>query len=309
VQIVKQMRQERSGLERTCLEHAKYEARAGHTVAIREPQGQLLWGQDFEPDVITVHSQMSPTFYHEKAAKVFICHGEPLSSVGNGVSFKAVLDLAPLMDCFICMRTAEYPVWNLIKRTYVTRKGVDLEVFTPIEGVQKLEGEPAILYYENQRGVRNPLYPLCAMAQVWKKLPKARLHVFNITDQKQADTWSTFVKQCKLWPFVRTLSGPVKQADVAGLLNRADIVVSALYPLSARGIEALACGRAYISCGYDEPGYPWRPSEYSVEAFAETMIDCWESWDKLDYRKWAEEHHNEADATAERLAIYERYLP
>src|ERR1043165_9373078 len=97
VRIVKQMRQERSGLERTCLEHARYEAKAGHDVAIREPQGRLLWGQDFEPDVVTIHSQMSPEFYHDKAAKIFLCHGEPLSSVGNGVSFKAILDLAPLM--------------------------------------------------------------------------------------------------------------------------------------------------------------------------------------------------------------------
>jgi hypothetical protein len=309
VRILKQMRRERSGLERTCLEHARYEELAGHQVAIREPQGQLLWGQDFEPDVVTIHSQMSPDFYHERVAKIFICHGEPLSSVGNGVSFKAILDLAPVMDCFICMRQAEWPVWNLIKRTYVTRKGVDLDAFKPFDGIQKLEGEPSILYYENQRGTRNPLYPLCAMMQVWKKLPKARFHIYNIQDQKQAETWHTFVKQCKLWPFVRTLSGPVKQGEVCGLLNRADIVVSALYPLSARGIEALACGRAYVSAGYDEPGYPWRVADYSVDAFAETMIACAESWDKINYRQWAEAHHNEADATAERLTIYERYLP
>jgi hypothetical protein len=303
------MRQERSGLERTCLEHARYEAKAGHDVAIREPQGRLLWGQDFEPDVVTIHSQMSPEFYHDKAAKIFLCHGEPLSSVGNGVSFKAILDLAPLMDCFICMRRAEYPIWNTIKRTYVTRKGCDLEAFAPLEGIQKLEGEPSILYYENQRSVRNPLYQIVAMTHVWKKLPKARMHIFNINDKRQAETWQTYVKQCKLWPFVRTLAGPVKQAEVRGLLNRADIVVSALYPLSARGIEALACGRAYVSAGYDEPGYPWRVPEYSVEAFAETLIECAENWDKINYRTWAEEHHDEADATAERLDIYQRYLP
>lgn len=308
MRILKEMRREASGLARTTLEHAKFEARLGHEVAIREPQGQLLWGHDLDPDIITIHSQLNPTFYHDRKPKAFICHGEPLSSVGNGVSFKAVLDLAPLMDCFICMRRQEVAVWSTIKRTYLTRKGCDLEVFAPIEGVEKLEGEPAILYYENQRGVRNPLYLFCAMIEVQKKLPKARLHVYNISDKKQADTWQTFVKQCKLWTFVRSLQGPVKQQDVAGLLNRADMVVSALFPLSARGIEALACGRAYVSAGYDEPGYPWRVPEYSVEAFAETIIDCWSDYQKIDYRQWAEDHHDEKDATAERIAIYEKYL-
>ncbi len=302
------MKREQSGLARTTLEHARYEARLGHDVAVREPQGQLLWGQDFEPDVHTIHSQIAPTAYHDGKPRVMIMHGEPLSSVGNGVSFKAVLDLAPLMDCFICMRSSEWPVWNLMKRTYVTRKGVDTEVFCPLEGVEKLEGEPAILYYENQRNQRNPLYIICAMVQVLKALPKARLHIFNITDKRASETWSTFVKQCKLWTFVRTLAGPVKQQDVAGLLNRADIVVSALYPLSARGIESLACGRAYVSAGYEEAGYPWRVPEYSVEAFADTLIACAENWDKLNYRTWAMEHHNEEDATKERIAIYERYL-
>ncbi len=258
---------------------------------------------------MTIHSQLNPAYYHDKTPKIFLCHGEPLSSVGNGVSFKAVLDLAPLMDCFICMRPSEVPVWSLMKRTYCTRKGVDTEVFCPIEGVEKLEGEPSVLYYENQRGTRNPLYILCAMVEVWKKLPKARLHIVNIADKRVAETWQTFVKQCKLWPFVRTLGGPVKQQEVPGLLNRADIVVSALYPLSARGIEALACGRAYVSAGYEEPGYPWKVPEYSVEAFTDTIIACAENWDKIKYREWAVAHHNEEDASRERLAIYERYVP
>ena len=309
MRIVKQIRRESSGLFRTALEHTRYEERAGHQVAIREPQGQLLWGQDFEPDVITVHSQLAPAFYHGKAARTFICHGEPLSSVGNGISFKAILDLAPLMDCFICMRESEWPIWQTIKRTYVTRKGCDLDVFRPLEGVQRLPGEPSILYYENQRGTRNPLYPLVAMIEVWKKLPKAQFHIVNIQDKKVADTWATYVKQCKLWPFVRSLRGPVKHEEVPALLNSVDIVVSALYPLSARGIEALGCGTAYVSAGYDVPGYPWKVEEYSVESFADTMISCAENLDKINYRTWAEEHHDEKDATAERLAIYEKYAP
>jgi glycosyltransferase involved in cell wall biosynthesis len=310
VRILKSMRQEQSGLARTTLEHAKFEARLGHDVAIREPQGQLLWGQDFEPDIITIHSQLSPGFYHDGKPKIMLMHGEPLSSVGNGISFKAILDLAPMMDCFICMRRAEWPVWSLVKRTHYVPKGIDLEIFHPIEGVQRLEGEPAVLCYENIRGIRNPLYVITAMAHVVKKLPKARLHIFNVTDKKMYDTFSTFVKQSKLWTYVRTLTGPVKQQDVPGLLNRADIVVSSLYPLSARGIEALGCGKAYVSAGYDggEGQYPWIVPEYSVEAFADTIIDCWGDYQKINYREYGEKYHDEAESSKQRIQIYEKYV-
>jgi len=308
--ILKWMRRENSGLVRTTLEHAKYEERLGHQVAIREPQGRLLWGQPFEPDIHTVHSQLGMDAYHDGKPHVMLMHGEPLSSVGNGISMRAIIGLAPLMDAFICMRKAELAVWNLIKRTHYVQKGVDLEVFRPLEGVEKLEGEPAVVYYENQRGVRNPLYIITAMAQVHRRNPKARLHIFNITDKRQADCWQEFTKHSKLWTFLRTLSGSVKQNEVPQMLNRADIVVSALYPLSARGIEALACGKAYISAGYDggDGQYPWIVPEYSVEAFAETIEACWGDYGKVDYRGYAEQYHDEAESSKQRCEVYAKYL-
>lgn len=307
--ITKFLKRENSGLARTTLEHAKYEAQAGHSVAIREPQGQLLWGTTHETDVYTIHSQCDITAYHDGKPKILITHGEPLSSVGNGISMKAIVDMAGLMDAFICMRKGELPVWSLIKRTHYVPKGVDLEVFRPLDGIERLEGEPAVLYYENIRGTRNPLYIICAMAQVWRHNPKARLHIVNVQDKKMHETLSALIKHSKLWPFVRTLSGPVKQADVPALLNRAHIVASGLYPLSARGIESLACGVAYVSAGYDggDGAYPWIPHQYSVEAFAETITACWDDYGKVNYREYAEHYHDEAESSKQRVAIYAKY--
>jgi glycosyltransferase involved in cell wall biosynthesis len=307
MKILKWMRREQSGLERTTLEHAKYEARLGHEVAIREPQGQLLWGQDFEPDIETVHSQLAPTSYHNSAIKCMVMHGEPLSSVGNGVSMKAIIDLAPMMDFFVAMRREELEIWNTIKRTYYIPKGIDTEVFCPIEGVERLEGEPAVLIYENPRGARNGLYPLIAMKLVWKVLPKARFHYFNLQDKKMVETFSALVKNCKLWPFVRTLAGPVKQQEVPQLLNRCDIVVSGLFPLYARSLEAFGCGKAFISAGYKEHHYPWA-CDFSPESMAEAIIACWDDYNKINYRAWALKYHNEEESSKERCALYAKYL-
>jgi len=301
------VKKENSGLFRTTLELANYEEKQGHGVCLREPQAEgAIYGVMREPDVELVHSQMPITQYHNGNPKFMWMHGEPLSSVGNGVSMKAIVDLAPVMDAFIAMRKDELIVWNSIKRTYYVRKGIDLDVYSPLEGVtERLSGEPAVLYVENWRGQRNPLYLCVAMQEVWKRYPNARLHLYNLTDKRMKDTFSALVQNNKWWTFVRSLQGPVQ--DVNTLYNRVDMVVSGLYPLYARGIEAFGAGKAFIGPGYREDGYPWT-CELQPESIAATIIKCWENYGQVNYRQWAIDHHNVADTVKESIAIYERYL-
>jgi len=170
---------------------------------------------------------------------------------------------------------------------------------------ERLSGEPAVLYVENWRGQRNPLYLCVAMQEVWKRYPNARLHLYNLTDKRMKDTFSALVQNNKWWTFVRSLQGPVQ--DVNTLYNRVDMVVSGLYPLYARGIEAFGAGKAFIGPGYREDGYPWT-CELQPESIAATIIKCWENYGQVNYRQWAIDHHNVADTVKESIAIYERYL-
>ena len=258
-------------------------------------------------DIEVIHSQLPPEHYFNGLPRVMWMHGEPLSSVGNGVSMKAICDLANRVDAFICMRRAEHSIWNMIKRTYLVRKGIDLEVYRPMEGItEKLQGEPSILYYENIRGMRNPLYLLAAMPAVFKAFPKARLYVYNVQDQKMKDTFSSFSRACKLWACgVAAFEGPVN--DVNLLLNRVDIVVSCLYPLYARSLEALGAGKALICPGYEGEHYPWQCT-LAPESFAEAIIGCWSNYDKINYRDYATTYHNVEDTVRESVAVYERYM-
>jgi glycosyltransferase involved in cell wall biosynthesis len=311
------MRKEKSGLAFTTLELVQAEEKQGHGVCVREPSdkeggpGAALYGSpDMAPDVECVHSQMPITSYHNGKPKFLWCHGEPLSSVSNGVSMKAILDMAPKIDAFIAMRQEEYSVWNSIKRTYVVQKGIDLDRFKPIdlpEGTLKLSGEPAVLYIEHWRGQRNPLYLCVAMEKVWQKYPKARLHLYNCTDKKMQDTFSALVKHNKWWTFIRTLSGPVDDSQVNELYNRADIVVSGLYPLYARSIEAFGAGKAFIGPGYTDPEYPWH-CELSPESMAKAIMDCWENYGQVNYRQWAERKHDVMETVKQSVAIYNRYV-
>src|SRR3972149_6711285 len=152
--LLHHMKREKSGLAFSTLELAEYEQRQGHKVCIKEPsQVMPIHGVEKDTDIHLIHSQISPDTYHDGNPKFMWMHGEPLSSVGNGVSMKAIVDLAPVMDAFIAMRKDELIVWNSIKRTYYVRKGIDLDVYSPLEGVtERLSGEPAVLYVEDWRG-------------------------------------------------------------------------------------------------------------------------------------------------------------
>ncbi len=302
------MKKENSGLARTTLEIAKYEEKAGHKVVIKQPgEDQIVYGVDDKTeDIHCIHSQININTYHDKKPKFMWMHGEPLSSVGNGVSMKAIVDLAPMTDAFICMRKEEHMIWNSIKKTYLVPKGIDLDMYKPLDKIaEKLSGEPSVLYIENWRGQRNPLYLCLAMQEVWRRNPKARLHLYNCTDKRMYETFDALVKNNKWWTFVRSLQGATN--DVNTLYNKVDIVVSCLYPLYARGIEAFGAGKAFISAGYKEEGYPWQ-CEYSPESMAKTIEDCWSGYSKMNYRKWAEQKHDVAETVKQTINIYQRYL-
>lgn len=316
------MRKEKSGLAFTTLELVQAEVKQGHQVFLREPTGDeglpgaLLYGEDgLEADIECVHSQMPLTSYFSRAPKCMWMHGEPLSSVGNGVSMKAIVDLAAKIDFFMAMRREELSVWNSIKRTYYVPKGIDLERFNPVEtkphdpkdDTSKLAGEPAVLYAEHWRGQRNPLYLCVAMQRVWQKFPKARLHLFNCTDKKMYDTFRALSQHNKWWAFLRTMNGPVADQNVNQLYNRADIVVSGLYPLYARSIEAFGAGKAFIGPGYKEPGYPWT-CDLDPDSMAAAIIRCWENYDTVNYRRWAKERHDVMETVRQATQIYERYV-
>lgn len=305
--ILHWMKKENSGLARSTLELAEYEEKLGHKVCIKQPTEDMpIYGVENGIDVHCIHSQLNMRTYHDGKPKFMWMHGEPLSSVGNGISMKAIVDLAPLIDAFICMRKEEHIIWNSIKRTYRVPKGINLEKYKPLPGItEKLAGEPAVLYCENWRRERNPLYICVAMQEVQKKLPNARLHLYNVQDKRMSETFNALIKNNKWWTFIRSLQGPVN--DVNLLYNRADIVVSGLYPLYARIIEALGAGKAIVAPGYKESNYPF-VCDLQPESIAKTIMNCWENYGKINYREWAKKHHDVKTTAKKAIKIYERYL-
>ena len=309
------MRKENSGLAHSTMELAEEEQRQGHGIRVLEPSstnGALLETFDGNPDVHCIHSQFHPKSYHDGAPKLMWMHGEPLGSVGNGISMRAITDLAPTMDAFICMRKEEWPVWNSIKRTYLVTKGIDLDRFKVLDPAPpKLTGNPAVLYYENWRGQRNPLMLCVAMQELQKVLPDAKLHLYNCPGGKMYDTFQKLINHCRWYTFIGSLKGQEK--DPVRLLNRADVVVSCLHPLYARGIEAFGCGRPFIGPGYREDDYPYT-CELEPNSIAAAIHRLWADhgenaeFRSLHFRKWAEKHHDIKDTVKECVQVYERFM-
>ncbi len=304
--ILHWMKAENSGLARATLEIVKYEELAGHGVCVKKPSEDMpIYGVEKDIDIHCIHSQLNPSRFFDNKPKFMWMHGEPLSSVANGISMKAIIDLAPLMDAFICMRADERIVWQTIKRTYRVPKGIDLEEYYPLPSItEKLSGEPSVLYIENWRRQRNPLYLCVAMLEVWKKYPKARLHLYNAQGAMR-DTFEALIQHNKWGAFIRSFKGPVDEINL--LYNRVDMVVSGLYPLYARGIEAFGAGKAFIGPGYRENDYPFT-CELDPVSMAAAIINCWENYDTVNYREWAEKHHDVKETVRQAIEIYERYL-
>lgn len=312
MKLMHYMKRETSGLAFSTLELVAAEEQQGHKVCVREPSGNVLYGSDDgEWDIELIHSQLPIQSYANSKPKIMWMHGEPLSSVGNGVSMKAIIDLAPKCDAFICMRKEEHTYWNAIKRTYIVPKGIDLSVFKPLPSVEageKLSGSPAVLYIEHWRGQRNPLALVMAMQKVWQQYPDARLHLYNCTDKRMYETFQALIKEGKLWTYVRSLQGAVKPMDVNKLINRADMVVSCLYPFYARSIEALGAGKGFLCPGYTDPEYPFHCT-LDPDDMARGIIDLWENGcGKFDFRGWAEKKHDVRDTVRQSIDIYSRYL-
>ena len=301
------MRQENSGLAHTTLEIVEEEERQGHEVSLREPStGAVLYGFDGKPDIHLVHSQLHPSAYHDGLPKVMWMHGEPLGSVGNGISMRAIVDLAPIMDAFICMRAEEQPIWHAIRRTYRVPKGIDLTRFMPqTPAPPKLSGSPAVLYYENWRGQRNPLYLCHAMLKVREVLPEAKLHLYNCPGGKMAETFQGLIDHCRWSTFIGSLKR--QEPDVVTLLNRADVVVSCLDPLYARGIEAFGCGKPYIGPGYHEADYPYQ-CRLDPTSMADAIIRAWTERDTFDARDWAKRHHDVSETVRLSVDVYKRFV-
>jgi hypothetical protein len=122
------------------------------------------------------------------------------------------------------------------------------------------------------------------------------------------ETFDALIKHNKWWTFIRSLQGPQAQENVNLLYNKADIVVSGLFPLYARGIEAFGAGKAFIGPGYNEyDDYPWKCT-LDPDSIANAIMDCWENYDRIDYRKWAEERHDVNTTVKQTIGIYEKYL-
>jgi len=310
VKIQHVMSKENSGLATSTMELVKYELLAGHEAFVRDTSGGLIHGQGSQYDITVAHHQLRADQYFDGKPKFLINHGEPLSSFGNGISMKATVEMATKCSAFICMRKDEVPLWKMIHpATFLVDKGLDLDVYRPLPGItERLSGEPAVLYYENIRQTRNPLYWIAAMQKVHAKWPNARLHIYGVSDKRMFETIQAMNTHSHLWPFLRSISGPVDgPEEVNKLLNKVDIVVSGLFPLYSRSLEAFGAGKGFLCPGYREHDYPFQ-CDLDPESMANALIKMWENRDLINFRSWAEKFHDVRKTVEQSIDIYRRFL-
>ena len=115
MKIIHWMQKEASGLVQTTLELANEEIKQGHEVCIRVPHTEeSIFGSIDKPDIHCIHTQLGRSAYYDDIPKFLWMHGEPLTSVANRQSMRAITELAAHSDACICMRRDEWIIWKHI---------------------------------------------------------------------------------------------------------------------------------------------------------------------------------------------------
>lgn len=288
------------------MELAKYEERAGHLVALRMPaQNETFYGfRDDDFDIHCIHSQIHPHYYKDGKPKILFLHGEPDYGMLTKVSTQAIMDMIPVVDCFITFNEQEGKIWNSFKRTLVIPKGIDLEAYQPKVLEKKLKGSPAIVYAEHWRTFRHPLHTFVALERVYKKLPTMRFYPFGCPDEEK-EFWLRIVRNNRYLVFC---PGVFKwQPNMANLLSLADIVVSPVFPSYGRvSLEALAMNKPVVAYKTN-PHADYKCEPYDPDDMAEKILQCWEE-KRNGQREYAEKHLSAKDMADEAIKIYRRYV-
>jgi len=306
LKIVHWLKKENSGLFRTTFELAKNEEALGHEISLRTPKEQQLiygfGGEEF--DIHCIHSQIPPAYFKDKRSKVLFLHGEPDYGMLYKVSTSAIMDLVPIVDAFIAFNPAEARLWETFKRTYVIPKGIDLDSYRPVALDKKLDGAPAILYAEHWRNFRHPFHTFVALEKVANKIPGMRFYPFGCPPEEK-DFWLRLVRQNK---YNRFCPGVFQQqANMVGLLNMADIVVSPVFPSYGRvSLEALAVNKPVVAYKTN-PHATFKCEPYDPDDMAEKIIKCWEEKPN-GQRHYAEEHLSARAMAEAAVAVYRRFV-
>ena len=306
MKILHWLKRENSGLFRTTMELAKYEERMGHVISLRQPaDNKTFYGPpDDDFDIHCIHSQINPHYYKDGKPKILFLHGEPDYGMMTKISTKAIMDLIPVTDCFVCFNEAETRIWNSFRRTYTITKGIDLEKYKPLAKTKKLKGTPAILYAEHWRTFRHPLHVFIALEEVYKKLPNMRFHPFGCPSSDK-EFWLRIVRNNRYSVF--TFGVFPMQTDMPALIGLSDIVVSPVFPSYGRvSLEALAMDKPVVAYNTN-PHASYKCKPYDPDDMAEKVLRCWEEKPN-GQRAYAEEHLSAEKMAKEAIEIYRRFV-
>jgi len=306
MRIMHWVKKEDSGLFKTASELAGSEEKLGNEVSIRTPNEQTnLYGfTDNNFDIHCIHSQLPPIFCKDGKPKILFLHGEPDYGMMLKISISAVMDLSPIVDAMISFNEDESKIWNSFKRVYTIQKGINLDVYKPMNIGKKLRGDPAVLYCEHWRQFRHPMHVIVAMEKVIQKIPKAKLYLFGCPKEEK-EFWMRLLKHNRYNIFTPGLFQP--QSDIPTLLNLADIVVSPVYPSYGRvSLEALATNKPVVAYNTN-PHATYKCKPYNIDDMAQNIIKCWEEKPN-GQRQYAEDHLDCMEMARQAVDVYRRFM-
>lgn len=240
--------------------------------------------------------------------KVYMIHGSPESclyaQMHNPAGHAMTASLNWIQDCeaTIVFLKRHYHIWKAFDRNsklHYVPKGIDLKRWNPMGSKMDLKGEPAILYGEIWRAMKDPFTTMFALEEYYKRNLKMLFHPWGAMQYFRV--WEAIVNKGPFSHFLGQFGISQKQNFPEHWYRGGDLLISPvnLGEPSRTAKEALACGCPVI--GWDSNPF----SDLHVNKLAKAF-NFFDMADKIE-ELWNEIQNDERKVREQARALAEKY--
>jgi glycosyltransferase involved in cell wall biosynthesis len=243
------------------------------------------WGWAYKhADIHVIHFSLDKRLA-ELEPKVFFAHGTPTACLASSMrpedeanAFGAGAEWVSTYDGTIVTSTKAKKFWEVFdntgERVHQVSKGIDLDWWRRSATIQKMEGEPSVLFGETWREIKHPADLFYAMNELYRRNNKARLNMWGLNFNQKM--WLDYIARADFQKFIGTWPIPNYTDYPEHRYSRGDMLVSPVKDgdLSRVHQEAMACGCPVIAWDSDEyhENYAWKLAKpFSIMDLADKL--------------------------------------
>ena len=288
----------RSGLYECAKDQIKYERKLGldSQMAVYEVENPpidmvdgwlkpISWNASKDASLFVMHRGIPASLEKLKKPTICVIHGtveylitDEIFNDADKTPFNTHINLLKSYDACVAVNQHDFDIYKLYdpsNKLVLIHDAIDVERYT-VEGYQHpFISHPQILFCDSLRINKHPAHVTWAMAEVIKKIPKAKLSVIGL-ELLGILTWRNLILRSPKTHLAKNLETvQLMTSEVRPYMRGADILFNSnMSGIPSRvELEGMACGCQVV--GYSDSFTKWKANPYDIKDIAKKIIDCW----------------------------------